>query len=82
MNVDQKSNKIDQNKLKNAIDTTNFKSLQNIENEGKFGESKASNPSACIFFDLFPRNSLLLKNRVTSFIGYLAARYKEVNKLI
>jgi len=32
-------NKIDQNKLKNAIDTTNFKSLQNIENEGKFGEN-------------------------------------------
>ena len=32
-------NKIDQKKLDNAIDTTNFKSLQNIENEGKFGEN-------------------------------------------
>ena len=32
-------NKIDQKKLNNAIDTTNFKSLQNIENEGKFGEN-------------------------------------------
>ena len=32
-------NKIDQKKLSNAIDTTNFKSLQNIENEGKFGEN-------------------------------------------
>ena len=32
-------NKIHQNKMKNAIDTTNFKSLQNIENEGKFGEN-------------------------------------------
>ena len=31
--------KIDQKKLDNAIDTTNFKSLQNIENEGKFGEN-------------------------------------------
>ena len=32
-------NKIDKKKLNNAIDTTNFKSLQNIENEGKFGEN-------------------------------------------
>ena len=32
-------NKIDQKKLNNAIDTTNFKSLQNIENAGKFGEN-------------------------------------------
>ena len=32
-------NKIDQKKLNNAIDTTNFKSLQNIENSGKFGEN-------------------------------------------
>ena len=32
-------NKIDQKKLKNAIDTTNFKSLQSIENAGKFGEN-------------------------------------------
>ena len=32
-------NKIDQKKLNNAIDTTNFKSLQNIESEGKFGEN-------------------------------------------
>ena len=30
---------IDQKKLNNAIDTTSFKSLQNIENAGKFGEN-------------------------------------------
>ena len=29
----------DLEKLKNAIDTTNFKSLQSIENAGKFGEN-------------------------------------------
>ena len=32
-------NKIDQKKLNNAIDTTSFKSLQDIENAGKFGEN-------------------------------------------
>ena len=32
-------NKIDHKKLKNAIDTTSFKSLQSIENAGKFGEN-------------------------------------------
>ena len=32
-------NKIDQNKLNNAIDTTSFKSLQKIENVGNFGEN-------------------------------------------
>ena len=32
-------NKTDHKKLKNAINTTNFKSLQNIENAGKFGEN-------------------------------------------
>ena len=32
-------NKIDQKKLNNAIDTTSFKSLQSIENAGKFGEN-------------------------------------------
>ena len=32
-------NRIDHEKLKNAIDTTNFKSLQSIENAGKFGEN-------------------------------------------
>ena len=30
---------IDQKKLGNAIETTNFKSLQNIEDQGKFGEN-------------------------------------------
>ena len=33
------NNKIDQKKLKNAIDTTSFKNLQSIENAGKFGEN-------------------------------------------
>ena len=33
------NNKIDQKKLHNAIDTTSFKSLQSIENAGKFGEN-------------------------------------------
>ena len=33
------NDKIDPKKLNNAIETTNFKSLQNIENEGKFGEN-------------------------------------------
>ena len=33
------NNKIDPKKLSNAIETTNFKSLQNIENEGNFGEN-------------------------------------------
>ena len=33
------NNKIDQKKLNNAIDTTSFKSLQSIENAGKFGEN-------------------------------------------
>ena len=32
-------NKIDQKKLHNAIDTTSFKSLQKIENAGRFGEN-------------------------------------------
>jgi len=31
--------KIDQKKLSNAIETTNFKSLQDIENQGKFSEN-------------------------------------------
>ena len=31
--------KIDQKKLNNSIETTNFKSLQDIENQGKFGEN-------------------------------------------
>ena len=31
--------KIDQKKLSNAIETTNFKSLQDIENQGKFTEN-------------------------------------------
>ena len=31
--------KLIKKKLKNAIDSTNFKSLQNIENAGKFGEN-------------------------------------------
>ena len=31
--------KIDQKKLSNAIETTNFKSLQDIENKGKFSEN-------------------------------------------
>ena len=30
---------IDQKKLDNAIETTNFKNLQNIEDQGKFGEN-------------------------------------------
>ena len=33
------SDKIDEEKLYNAIETTNFKSLQEIENTGKFGEN-------------------------------------------
>ena len=33
------NNKIDHKKLSNAIETTSFKSLQNIENAGKFGEN-------------------------------------------
>mgnify|MGYP003315073451 CR=1 FL=1 len=33
------NDKIDPKKLSNAIETTNFKSLQNIENEGKFSEN-------------------------------------------
>ena len=31
--------KVDANKLGNAIQTTNFKSLQDIENQGKFSEN-------------------------------------------
>ena len=31
--------KIDEKKLSNAIETTNFKSLQKIESTGKFGEN-------------------------------------------
>ena len=33
------NNKIDVKKLNNSINTTNFKSLQNIENAGNFGEN-------------------------------------------
>ncbi len=33
------NDKIDPKKLSNAIETTNFKNLQNIENQGKFGEN-------------------------------------------
>ena len=33
------NDKIDPKKLGNAIETTNFKNLQNIENQGKFGEN-------------------------------------------
>ena len=33
------NDKIDSKKLGNAIKTTNFKNLQNIENQGKFGEN-------------------------------------------
>ena len=33
------NNKIDREKLNNSINTTNFKSLQNIENAGNFGEN-------------------------------------------
>ena len=33
------NNKIDLKKLNNSINTTNFKSLQNIENAGNFGEN-------------------------------------------
>ena len=33
------NDKIDQKKLSNAIETTNFKNLQDIENQGKFGEN-------------------------------------------
>tara|TARA_B100001057_G_scaffold377609_1_gene382854 strand:- start:215 stop:838 length:624 start_codon:yes stop_codon:yes gene_type:complete len=32
-------NKIDSKKLKNSIKSTDFKNLQNIENQGKFGEN-------------------------------------------
>ena len=33
------NDKIDSKKLSNAIETTSFKNLQNIENQGKFGEN-------------------------------------------
>ena len=33
------NDKIDQKKLNNAVDSTNFKNLQKIENLGKFGEN-------------------------------------------
>ena len=60
MNTSIRSNdKIDQKKLNNAIETTSFKNLQDIENQGKFGENVYSlkDKRKIKFFYLGPENN-------------------------
>ena len=59
VNTSIRSNdKIDQKKLNNAIETTSFKNLQDIENQGKFGENVYSlkDKRKIKFFYLGPEN--------------------------
>ena len=70
--------KISTEKLNNAIETTNFRSLQTIENEGKFTENVYSlkDKKKIKFFYLGPKNNwkkYLDKNLIKEMNNY----YKE-----
>src|SRR5471032_1746998 len=47
----------------------------------RFGEANASKPSAWAFVLRLPRYKRLLKNRVTSLTGWLAAIYSAFSRL-
>lgn len=53
------NNGVDSKKLKNAIESTSFKNLQNIENQGKFSENVYSlkDKRKIKFFNLGPQNN-------------------------
>ena len=53
------NNGVDSTKLKNAIESTSFKNLQNIENQGKFSENVYSlkDKRKIKFFNLGPQNN-------------------------
>ena len=72
------NNKVDVGKLNNAIDSTSFNKLQNIENQGKFSENVYSlkNNKKIKFFYQGPNNNWK-KNLNAHMIEKMNTYYKE-----